>query len=257
MWITAVFGGSGGSESIKYRGWDYHSQPRFHNQACKGGKVMVSSTIGNLSASVNQIQFVQVKGIRYCLVTYNGETKTLSDWAATLGVARHFLYQRLFLGKKWSVADAFELVRRIGEKHGKSTTGEFFVWQGIWRRCGNPNDLSFKNYGGRGITVCNRWIRFSKFLEDVGERPSKEHSLDRIDNDGNYEPGNVRWVTRDVQVRNNRRNRWIVFNGQRKVLTDWANDLGINVYTLWGRIYKEGWSVEKALTTPVRQRRRK
>lgn len=111
-------------------------------------------------------------------------------------------------------------------KRGKRTT-EYRIWVNMRYRCYDEGYILFKNYGGRGITVCDRWLNsFDNFLSDVGMRPSKNHSLDRYpNNDGNYEPGNVRWATNDEQSRNKRNNRWIEFNGKRMILKDWADYL--------------------------------
>ena len=86
--------------------------------------------------------------------------------------------------------------------HGLWGTPEYRIWGSLRQRCLNPNDKGYADYGGRGITVCERWDRFENFIMDVGRRPSPEYSLDRIDNDGNYEPGNVRWATADQQAAN-------------------------------------------------------
>ena len=91
-------------------------------------------------------------------------------------------------------------------KHGQSRTPEYRAWRGMKARCTNPNGHKFKDYGGRGIAICERWQHsFEGFLADMGPRPSSEHSLDRIDNNGNYEPGNCRWATRLQQMQNQRR----------------------------------------------------
>lgn len=90
-------------------------------------------------------------------------------------------------------------------KHGLRKAPEYRLWQNMVQRCGNPNNPRYDDYGGRGIRVCARWRKsFAAFYADVGPRPSAKHSIDRIDNDGNYEPGNVRWATAYQQVHNRR-----------------------------------------------------
>jgi len=89
--------------------------------------------------------------------------------------------------------------------HGRSKTQLYKVWDAIKQRCNNPKTRNYKNYGGRGIIICDQWLDFETFANDVGERPGKEYSLDRINNDGNYEPGNVRWATCKEQALNRRK----------------------------------------------------
>jgi hypothetical protein len=93
--------------------------------------------------------------------------------------------------------------------HGLSKSSEFRIWSGMFQRCFNPKNDRFKDWGGRGIKVCDRWMKFENFLEDMGKRPSKKYSIDRINNDGDYEPSNCRWATRYEQ-QNNRRNRCVL-----------------------------------------------
>jgi hypothetical protein len=133
---------------------------------------------------------------------------------------------------------------------------EYNVWCSMRKRCRNPNSDDFGRYGGRGIAVCARWDRFDNFLADMGRRPSPKHSLDRIDNDGDYEPGNCRWVTSKEQMRNRRDNVWMSYGNGRAILADWARLTGLPEKVLQSR-KRLGWSDERALTTPPRRDRRR
>lgn len=135
--------------------------------------------------------------------------------------------------------------------HNLSTMPEYEIWGGIKSRCHCKTATGYKNYGGRGIQVCERWrASFSAFLADVGPRPSPQHSLDRFpNNDGNYEPGNVRWATPSQQHNNKRTNVRLTFNGQERTLKQWEEHLGLGRGTLWGRL-NAGWTLQAALTSP-------
>ena len=109
------------------------------------------------------------------------------------------------------------------------------------------------DYGGRGIRVCDRWKSYEVFLQDVGRRPSPKHSLDRIDNEGNYEPGNVRWATIKEQNRNTRGNRSLTPAGRTQVLIEWAEETGIPAERIRGRL-RCGWTVGQALGFEPRQK---
>lgn len=116
-------------------------------------------------------------------------------------------------------------------------------------RCSNPRQAQWRDYGGRGITVCERWHVFGAFLEDMGERPPGR-SLDRIDNNGNYEPSNCRWATSSEQRRNSRqRTAPITAWGRTLLAGEWARLCGIGRTTIEFRIYRLGWSPEEAVTT--------
>ncbi len=130
------------------------------------------------------------------------------------------------------------------------------TWKAMRRRCESPKHRSFPRYGGRGIKVCERWQDLRNFIEDMGPRPTPKHTLDRIDNDGDYAPGNVRWATQAEQLRNQVRNRLLTFAGRTQCLTDWCAELGIAKHVLAARLNALGWSVERALSTPVRAFRR-
>lgn len=129
-------------------------------------------------------------------------------------------------------------------KHGRPP--EYQPWASMIQRCRNKNVPRFSNWGGRGISVCERWMNsFEAFLEDMGPRPSMKHRLDRIDNNGNYEPGNVRWATQSEQMRNTRRNVMIAYQGREACLADWSRTFGISAPTLKSRIQRLG--TEKAM----------
>ncbi len=118
-------------------------------------------------------------------------------------------------------------------------------------RCNNPNNHAYQRYGARGITVCEAWnTSFAAFLADMGEKPSSAHSLDRIDNNGNYEPGNCRWATARQQNNNTRANRIINIHGAEKTLAEWAAESGVAVRTIHARL-KAGWADVPAIYTPV------
>lgn len=142
--------------------------------------------------------------------------------------------------------------------HGMSGTKIHGIWGAMVQRCTNPKAKNYHDYGGRGITVCDEWRdSFGAFYTHVSQLPNfnlENMTLDRIDNNnGNYEPGNVRWVTRKEQSRNTRRNVLLTYNSKTKTVAEWAKDLGMYPSTLYTRI-REGWSVDYALTTPVRRK---
>ncbi len=133
------------------------------------------------------------------------------------------------------------------------TSAEYKAWQSMLLRTGNANTKCFARYGGRGITVCERWATsFEAFFEDTGPRPSKKHSLDRFpDNDGNYEPTNCRWATGTEQQNNRSVTRHLVVKGISKPLAEWSREVGIDSSTIFERL-KRGWSDEDAVMRPVR-----
>jgi hypothetical protein len=124
-------------------------------------------------------------------------------------------------------------------KHGWARTPEYRAWKSMRARCENQRNPAFARYGGRGILVCERWHGehgFENFLADVGPRPSPEHSIERIDNDGNYEPGNCRWATRVEQGSNKRNNATLTVNGETATISEWSRRTGIGRTTIRERL---------------------
>lgn len=131
--------------------------------------------------------------------------------------------------------------------HGLFGTPMNRLWAGMLARCRNPRARGYHRYGGRGIKVCERWLKFENFLADVGPRPSKEHSLGRRDNDGDYEPSNVRWETRDEQANTRSTCKFITYGGKTMTLAHWAREIRVKPSTLGSRLHK-GMTEEEALT---------
>lgn len=133
--------------------------------------------------------------------------------------------------------------------HGKAGTRVHSIWMGMHRRCNVPTNPSFPQWGGRGIKVCRRWKSFASFYKDMGDPPTDKHTIDRIDNDGNYTPKNCRWATRAQQSTNKRNTIFLTFRGKTKCLSEWAKEVGLSRGAIRARLRK-GWSVRKALGTP-------
>lgn len=153
----------------------------------------------------------------------------------------------------------FKLEKTIARltKHGHAAgnqTKAYRCWCALRSRCMNPNQQStWLKYGGRGITFCKRWESYENFLADMGEPPTPEHSIDRIDNDGNYEPGNCRWATNQEQARNRRSTHLYDYGGRSKTLGAWAAQYGIPEGVLLHRLQRN-WPIETALQQPIRKR---
>lgn len=144
-----------------------------------------------------------------------------------------------------------EITKKRRIIHGCYKTSEYRTWRHILSRCKNPNVSSYKNYGGRGIRVCQSWdSSFKAFLEDMGFKPTPRHTIERINNDGNYEPSNCRWLPQPQQAHNRRNNKNIIFNGKALCLTEWSRLLGGKDNLVSDRL-KLGWSEEQAVSTPI------
>ena len=139
--------------------------------------------------------------------------------------------------------------------HGQSTTTEFLSWHSMIQRCNNSKRTDFHNYGGRGITICDRWYDFFAFLADMGSKPYPKAQLERVNNDLGYFPDNCIWSNAKAQARNRRTNRLENFRGIQKPVVEWAEILGIRYGLILTRLHA-GWSIERALTQPVRPKQK-
>jgi hypothetical protein len=137
------------------------------------------------------------------------------------------------------------------QTHGMRYVPEYKTWLHMKDRCNNPNNKNYYHYGGRGIKVCERWQEsFENFYQDMGPRPGRGYSVDRINNSGDYEPSNTRWATQRQQANNSRKNVRVTFNGETKTVAQWARKIGLDSNALLYRI-QAGWDVERALTEPA------
>lgn len=136
--------------------------------------------------------------------------------------------------------------------HGLSYTPEYRAWQTARHRCTSPTSPAWSDYGGRGIRMCEEWLKSpAAFIASVGLRPSPKHEIDRRDNDGNYEPGNCHWVVRPINCRNRRSSVHLEYGDETMTITEWAARLGIGASTIAFRL-RHGWSADAALSTPAR-----
>lgn len=148
----------------------------------------------------------------------------------------------------------------MNSKHGETARGmspEYVSWVCLKQRCTNPKHPAFHNYGGKGVRICEQWAGpegFPRFLRDMGRKPTPGHTLDRIDSDGHYEPGNCRWSNWTEQGRNRRTNRVLTVGGETLCIAEWSERTGITQSNISNRL-RDGWSADEAVTTPVRLRR--
>lgn len=162
-----------------------------------------------------------------CICTCGNETEALQSHLARGGV------------RSCGCLKKEELADRVS-KHKMTNSKEYSSWCGMKYRCHNPKCRYYKNYGGRGIIVCDKWLNsFESFIDDMGPMPEGKYSLDRIDVNGNYEPTNCRWATDHTQGRNRRNNHWIEYQDKRMITADWAKFLGLDLGYFYGLLKKK------------------
>jgi hypothetical protein len=161
-------------------------------------------------------------------ISFAGRVKQgLRSWNVKCDCGKEWVVQERSLNQRTRSCGCDRMNHLTFYRHGKHMSSEYRIWAMMVQRCTNSDNDNFVHYGKRGISVCERWLKFENFYQDMGQRPSKIHSIDRIDNDGNYEPGNVKWSTRREQMRNTRRNRSVIILGKTMVMLDAANLLGV------------------------------
>lgn len=169
------------------------------------------------------------------------------------GVVKDLFLQAVILG----AAKKCGKCREFKKKHGMSKTITYSSWNAMIGRCKPKNTEHYKNYFGRGITICEEWQEsFNVFYKDMGERPTKGHTIDRIDNNKGYYKDNCRWATKGEQNRNQRKNVFITHNGEKMCIADWADRYNISRGALGQRVFTLNWGIEKALTHPIAKTKR-
>lgn len=168
-----------------------------------------------------------------------------------IGVIRH---EKLLSGKSKSCGcwrDDQLTTHGVTKRSIRKESHEYWIWNMIVQRCTNPKVNNWMNYGGRGITVCDRWLAYENFIADMGNRPTDGHSIERKDNDAGYSLENCRWATRPEQNKNKRNNRFIELFGRRQTLAEWAREYGVDHTLIISRLSR-GWTELAAVTTKPR-----
>jgi len=204
-------------------------------------------------------KFVDLSGMKFGKLTVikratfnNSEGKPMWDCVCDCNPNEHiFCYgSNLKLGKIVSCGCHKIEICKSRSTHNMSQTTTYKIWKAMKHRCGNPTAANFKDYGGRGIRVCERWLQsFENFLEDMGERPSNKYSIERKNSNGNYDPDNCVWATSTEQNRNKKNNFNLTLNGETKCVSEWVEITGLSRSTITKRKNKLKMSDEEALTT--------
>ncbi len=197
--------------------------------------------------------FIDITGKKFhnlTVISRHGTYRTEATWLCKCDCGKTTVVRSSNL-KTGSIKGCGCLKKYNSTTHGLSKSVTYKSWVGMKSRCFNPSEHYFKRYGGRGIAICKEWEKsFESFFDDMGERPSPKHSLDRIENDGNYEPGNCRWATKKEQAQNTSTNILREHNGKILPSIEWSRKLG-GSYDIVGRRIRKGWSISKAITTPI------
>jgi hypothetical protein len=202
-------------------------------------------------------RFVDLTGKRFFrLLVKKLESRNPPTWLVVCdcGTEKTIKGYNLLAGETKSCGCIGKEKSEIRQKKISEKWPEYNCWVAMKSRCFNKNNAQYHNYGGRGITICERWLEsFDNFYADMGPRPTNKHSLDRIDNNGNYSPENCRWATQKQQARNKRYNVFINIDGESKTIAEWAEINGIRYVTAVSRINTLKWSPKDAVTIPIKK----
>lgn len=186
------------------------------------------------------------------LVTHNGKAQTIAKWARETGISQRIISQRLVRGMSPERALSATILRKKAFSSNMIRLKK--IWYGIIQRCTNANNEQYGNYGGRGISVCKSWMKsFNQFASDIGPRPSLKHSIDRIDNDGDYCPGNCRWETNDQQQQHTSRSRYITHDNITLTISKWSTATGLPQHVIRQRMSR-GWDTHRVLSHPYKKK---
>lgn len=202
---------------------------------------------GNIFGALRVIGFSRYKPLR------NGKRSACWLCQCVCGITKEVRANNLVSGRTQSCGCVkAEKTRKRNTTHGGCHTPEYTIWCAMIQRCSYHKNESFKNYGARGIHICEAWrSSFAAFLTDMGKRPSHQHSIERLDNEKGYSPDNCIWATAETQQRNKRTNHLVTYNGETLCLVEWEQRTGLARGRIADRL-AHGWSIEKALFTPPR-----
>lgn len=202
---------------------------------------------------------IDIKGKRFgrfkVLSSAGVDSRGESIWKCicNCGKIKFILSYALRKGKIKSCGCYQKFIRgKSSRTHNASQSRLYHIWTDIFTRCYNKNCAAYKNYGGRGIKICKRWHDFSMFKKDIGRRPSKYFTIERINNNKGYSPKNCKWLHKSLQHHNKRTSHYLTFEGKRQCIGAWAKELNWPNYIIVNRL-RYGWPVKKILTTPIRK----
>ena len=204
---------------------------------------------GNRFADLTNKRFGNLIAIKY--FKKPNEKKYTWQCVCDCGNTKNIISSNLIRGNSTTCGCGKIKLGEITTKHGMAKTRIFKIWVGVRKRCTNSNCKSYNLYGGRGITISSKWDNFIDYYNDMKEGYSDDLSLDRIDPNGNYEPGNCRWATMKTQNRNKRNNHFVNYDNNNKTLAEWSEISGVDSNVINYRI-KNGWDLKNAIYTSTK-----